>query len=489
MDEYAVLDEDEVFIQLRNEKNPACSNIVRIIVRDERTKLDIENYIKSHQGERFIKKPELYEIEIESYMMLTKNPCLHPGDIRVVKSIKGVEKFIALRHLMNTIVFPQKGDVPITCQIAGSDLDGDLFFLTWDKRCIPSHVEKPFKYDAIPPKKGGPFKKDDMAEFFVKFMLYSYLGRIDNAHLALGDMDPTKFAKNDKCIKLFELHALAIDFAKTDFDIDEDEIPKVTEWPDFMEKQDEDYKTRKSETVLGRLYRMAHEKEQRFFDTVLSEKSISPNLKFIPEWIHCKDDFQQTFADYLSEAFLLWEEYQTEIGKIIKLFGTANEFELFTGNFVEIFRDPKKKKSEDQNLKNRVFLYVQELITKFRARFNSDVNVDFDMADDDSFKQSIKLQEKAQLKASIWYVVSYANLDNDPKLVRSEQEAKAQNKLEQWLGRSANILNDFKQQMIFQTAQSKRFLGLPWFVVSRILFLIPTIRSEQRIQSQDAREE
>eukprot|EP01017_Pseudomicrothorax_dubius_P046946 TRINITY_DN8356_c0_g1_i10.p1 TRINITY_DN8356_c0_g1~~TRINITY_DN8356_c0_g1_i10.p1 ORF type:complete len:141 (-),score=13.64 TRINITY_DN8356_c0_g1_i10:85-507(-) len=138
---------------------------------------------------------------------------------------------------------------------------------------------------------------------------------------------------------------------------------------------------------------------------------------------------------------------------------------------------------------NRVFLYVQELITKFRARFNSDVNVDFDMADDDSFKQSIKLQEKAQLKASIWYVVSYANLDNDPKLVRSEQEAKAQNKLEQWLGRSANILNDFKQQMIFQTAQSKRFLGLPWFVVSRILFLIPTIRSEQRIQSQDAREE
>jgi hypothetical protein len=35
--------------------------------------------------------------------------------------------------LVNCIIFPKKGDIPVTAQISGSDLDGDNFFICWDR--------------------------------------------------------------------------------------------------------------------------------------------------------------------------------------------------------------------------------------------------------------------------------------------------------------------------------------------------------------------
>lgn len=40
-------------------------------------------------------------------------------------------------NLKNTVIFPQAGEIPLTSQISGSDLDGDEFFITWDERIIP----------------------------------------------------------------------------------------------------------------------------------------------------------------------------------------------------------------------------------------------------------------------------------------------------------------------------------------------------------------
>lgn len=44
--------------------------------------------------------------------MVTRNPCLHPGDLKVMKAVNpDTDKF---DNLLNVIVFPKKGDVPIT---------------------------------------------------------------------------------------------------------------------------------------------------------------------------------------------------------------------------------------------------------------------------------------------------------------------------------------------------------------------------------------
>lgn len=58
---------------------------------------------------------------ITGEVVVFRNPCFHPGDVRVVKAVDNEN----LRHLMDVIVFPAKGhrDIPSMC--SGGDLDGD----------------------------------------------------------------------------------------------------------------------------------------------------------------------------------------------------------------------------------------------------------------------------------------------------------------------------------------------------------------------------
>jgi RNA-dependent RNA polymerase len=58
---------------------------------------------------------------------VTRNPCVHPGDIRVLEAVNVPE----LHHLVDVIVFPVKGLRPHPDEIAGGDLDGDQYFVTY----------------------------------------------------------------------------------------------------------------------------------------------------------------------------------------------------------------------------------------------------------------------------------------------------------------------------------------------------------------------
>ena len=71
-------------------------------------------------------------------ILVTKNPCLSIYDLQ---KVKGVKNDYFSKYFTNVIIFPSKGKIPLPSKITGSDLDGDIYWVCWEKAFI-----KEFKY-------------------------------------------------------------------------------------------------------------------------------------------------------------------------------------------------------------------------------------------------------------------------------------------------------------------------------------------------------
>lgn len=91
---------------------------------------------------------QLAEFQTAPEVMVVRNPCYHPGDIRVLRLVKDNPRYA---HLSDCIVFPTKGPRPHADESSGGDLDGDEFFVSWDKELIPRWRSAPFDYSTNSP--------------------------------------------------------------------------------------------------------------------------------------------------------------------------------------------------------------------------------------------------------------------------------------------------------------------------------------------------
>jgi hypothetical protein len=58
---------------------------------------------------------------ISGYVLVARNPCLHPGDLQKLRAVPKEE----LSHLTDCVVFPVVGRRPAADMMSGGDLDGD----------------------------------------------------------------------------------------------------------------------------------------------------------------------------------------------------------------------------------------------------------------------------------------------------------------------------------------------------------------------------
>lgn len=147
-------------------------------------------------------------------LVITRAPALHPGDVQLVEAVN-VPKDSPLLWLSNCICFSQKGDRDLPSKLSGGDLDGDLYNIIWDNACKPRGYCKPADYPrGVPQDIGREVTRDDMTDFFIKFMETDQLGRIATTHQVLADQRDMG-TSDPVCKLLAELHSTAVDFSKT----------------------------------------------------------------------------------------------------------------------------------------------------------------------------------------------------------------------------------------------------------------------------------
>ena len=108
--------------------------------------IDEFNLLKEGQVFLKVNKDKLHSLNsdncfiVEGNVVITRNPCLYPGDIQILEAMNiNDERF---HYYQNVLVFSKHGARPIPQIIGGGDLDGDLYFVCWEKKLIPDNYKR-----------------------------------------------------------------------------------------------------------------------------------------------------------------------------------------------------------------------------------------------------------------------------------------------------------------------------------------------------------
>ena len=308
----------------------------RILVKDGRAAMGVTDELQIlKENEIFLMyRREGYEnskfvVDYGSYVVPTctaiiaKNPCSHPGDIRIVQCVDRKE----LHYLKEVMVFSQKGERPLYNKCSGSDLDGDIFLLIWNPLLIPKSLFKPYDYINATALSKDTVLLSDIVNFYIKHMRSYQLGLIATSFMAMAD----KYSVFDsRALRLSELFNKNIDFVKTGnlASIPEDLMP--TEYPDFMER----LPSYESKRALGLLYRRSVIEE--IVAGCECRSCINKELMELPAWqsfilrgSEIRARYSGCSTMYTEEEKYYFENYKAEIRGLMSNYGIKSEEELF----------------------------------------------------------------------------------------------------------------------------------------------------------------
>ncbi|RWW29699.1 hypothetical protein GW17_00005774 [Ensete ventricosum] len=273
-------------------------------------------------------------------------------------------------------------------ECSGSDLDGDIYFVSWDAELIPPGVVPPMEYTPAPTMTLDHnvtieyvYVMQEVMEYFTNYIVNDSLGIIANAHTVFADRAREK-AESMQCIELAKLFSIAVDFPKTGVPA---EIPPhlyVKEYPDFMEKPDR--VSYVSKGVIGKLYRAIKDHTSGFghvkaFTKLVALRSYDPDMEV------------DGFKEYTSEAFLFKGEYDFKLGNLMDHYGIKTEAEILSGNIMKMSKTFTKNKDGEA-----IGRAVRSLRKEARSWFTEK------SSDHDHYEE-----DEEYAKASAWYHVTY----------------------------------------------------------------------------------
>ena len=149
---------------------------------------------------------------LSAYVTVCKNPCYLLGDVRVLRAVDD-SRVRGLEHLVDCIVFPTKGKRPHSAEIAGSDLDGDQYFVCWDERLIVRSLREPYSYPSDEAPRSSKVTREMMIDYFAhQNSQSSTMGKIDACFKYWADQ---KGVDCRECRELGERFSHSVDSAKT----------------------------------------------------------------------------------------------------------------------------------------------------------------------------------------------------------------------------------------------------------------------------------
>ena len=300
-------------------------------VMDEKALLDYGQVFvrKSYKGKSKV---------ITGKVVVTKNPCHHPGDVRLLEAVDIPE----LYHYANVVVFPQRGHRPHPNESSGSDLDGDMYFVSWNTE-FTSYVNHRLPMDYTPAKeeKTDNISLSDIIKFFVNYMQNENLGVLSNAHLVHADR---KGIFHKDCLELALLNSIAVDYPKTGKVAVLRQDLRISEYPDFMEKTNKN--SYESQSILGILYRLVALKGE-----IQEDESIKINECFLLEGRE----------NYMGCAKENYNKYLKTIKRIFKNFEVKDEFSLLAG-----LLEASAERDKYDN-RNKIFTMVKQVREKIKT--------------------------------------------------------------------------------------------------------------------------
>ncbi|CAG8517646.1 760_t:CDS:2 [Funneliformis mosseae] len=293
------------------------SEKLRIIVKDSRLAFGASDPTGKLKEYQCFFRPIINNkpITIIGPIFYVRNPCYHPGDIVVLKGVHLPE----CEDIVDVLLFSVNGDVPAAHKSAGGDLDGDKFFVCWDKELMPRESVEPYGYPGGKDAVNHNIQRSDLIKHFA---MHSNAGVSRCASLFLKWAE-TKGPKCLECLQINKLFSSAVDGQPVKIPSYLNLLPEVDDqivqnriWNKLVniaEKKREESKSLNKNKDLSLKLKMGREELCTFLEEDCSEATDYELLCFLIRWCHVNDTDIKEFLYYLDFTTFTMDEKRAAI--------------------------------------------------------------------------------------------------------------------------------------------------------------------------------